>query len=198
LISERGQGPPPDEGAPRTAKSCGPGAATLALSRWSDPAATGARKAASPGRARISRKAIARGKPGCLGCTCSSTRVLSFTTFAHGTAGAVGARLSLRPLSKERDNEIAKLGQIVSRERERMCRAATPSTTVVPAKAGTHTPRRNLFCAMVADSPSTMSAGGYGPRPTPGRHPPPAPVPGLNPLPAAIIPGADSPLVTSH
>src|SRR5436305_245503 len=43
--------------------------------------ATGARKAASPGRARISRKAIARGKPGCLGCTCQ-TRVLSFTTIA--------------------------------------------------------------------------------------------------------------------
>jgi hypothetical protein len=34
------------------------------------PPATGARKAASPERARISRKPIARGKPGCLGCTC--------------------------------------------------------------------------------------------------------------------------------
>ena len=33
---------------------------------------TGARKAASPGRARISRKTIARGKPGCLGCTCQN------------------------------------------------------------------------------------------------------------------------------
>src|SRR4030095_9219290 len=118
--------------------------------------------AATRGRVRISRKAIARGKPGCLGCTCSSTRVLSFTTFAHGTAGAVGARLSLRPLSKERDNEIAKLGQIVSRERERRCRAATPSTTVVPAQAGTHTPRRNLFCAMVVGFLSTTLAGGYG------------------------------------
>src|SRR5690349_18673307 len=31
----------------------------------------------SPGRARISRKTIARGKPGCLGCTCQ-TRVRSF------------------------------------------------------------------------------------------------------------------------
>src|SRR5215470_8083151 len=38
--------------------------------------ATGARKAASPRRARISRKAIARGRPGCLGCTCQ-IRVLS-------------------------------------------------------------------------------------------------------------------------
>src|SRR5262245_30631710 len=60
------------------------------------PPATGARKAASPGRAGISRKTIARGKPGCLGCTCL-TRVLSFATFAHGAAGAVSVRLSLRP-----------------------------------------------------------------------------------------------------
>src|SRR4029434_7579078 len=57
--------------------------------------ATGARKAAAPGRARISRKAIARGKPGCLGCTFQN-RVLSFATLAHGAAGAVGARHSLR------------------------------------------------------------------------------------------------------
>ena len=57
---------------------------------------TGARKAASPGRARISRKTIARGKPGCFGCTCL-TRVHSFAILAHGAAGAVGARLSLRP-----------------------------------------------------------------------------------------------------
>jgi hypothetical protein len=68
--------------------------ATLAASL---PLTTGARKAASPGRVRISRKPIARGKPGCLGCTCQ-IRVHSFTTFAHGAAGAVSARLSLRPL----------------------------------------------------------------------------------------------------
>jgi len=84
----------------RTAKSCGPGAATLALPAGACSRTTGARKAASPGRARISRKAIARGKPGCLGCTCSSTRVHFCSTLAHGTAGAVGARLSLRPLFK--------------------------------------------------------------------------------------------------
>ena len=35
------------------------------------PLTTGARKAASPRRVRISRKTIARGKPGCPGCTCS-------------------------------------------------------------------------------------------------------------------------------
>ena len=82
----------------RTAKSCGPGAATLALRRRKP--ATGARKAASPGRARISRKTIARGKPGCFGCTCQ-IRVHSTPRSAHGDAGAVGARLSLRPLFKE-------------------------------------------------------------------------------------------------
>jgi hypothetical protein len=32
----------------------------------------GDKKGRSPGRARISRQTIARGKPGCLGCTCSN------------------------------------------------------------------------------------------------------------------------------
>ena len=77
--------------------------------------ATGARKAASPGRARISRKAIARGKPGCLGCTCQ-IRVLSFTTFAHGTAGAVGARLSLRPLIQRGTTKLHNPGENELRE----------------------------------------------------------------------------------
>src|SRR3954464_6804104 len=45
------------------ARLCGPG--------------NGDNKGRSPGRARISRKAIARGRPGCLGCTCQ-TRVRSF------------------------------------------------------------------------------------------------------------------------
>jgi hypothetical protein len=57
----------------RTAKSCGPGAATLASIHaapwWRG---NGDNKGRSPGRARISRKAIARGKPGCLGCTCQN------------------------------------------------------------------------------------------------------------------------------
>src|SRR5262245_18722758 len=58
--------------------------ATLA---GSIPPATGARKAASPGRPRISRKPIARGKPGCLGCTCSSTRVLFCSTLRTRDCG---------------------------------------------------------------------------------------------------------------
>src|SRR5262249_47768905 len=61
------------------------------------PAGDGGKKRRSPGRARISRKTIARGKPGCPGCTCQN-RVHSSLRSAHGAAGPVGARLSLRPL----------------------------------------------------------------------------------------------------
>ncbi len=39
------------------------------------PLTTVARKAAHRGEHEISRKTIARGRPGCPGCTCSSTRV---------------------------------------------------------------------------------------------------------------------------
>jgi hypothetical protein len=39
--------------------------------------------------------------------------------FAHETAGAARTRLSLRPLVFEGDKVFAKLGQTVSRERER-------------------------------------------------------------------------------
>jgi hypothetical protein len=71
----------------------------------------------SPGRARISRKTIARGKPGCPGCTCGSTRVLfCYRTFAHGTAGAVGARLSLRPLQRGGPTRLQNPGENPPRE----------------------------------------------------------------------------------
>src|SRR6201990_1702512 len=84
----------------RTAKSCGPGAATLASIRPARAGtATVATKAVHRGEHEGNRKTIARGKPGCLGCTCQ-TRVRSSLPIAHGAAGAVGARLSLRPLFK--------------------------------------------------------------------------------------------------
>jgi len=84
----------------RTAKSCGPGAATLASSRCSDGSATVARKAVHRGEREVSRKAIARGKPGCLGCTCSSTRVLSLTTFR--TRGCGRSRRPAFPAPSDR------------------------------------------------------------------------------------------------
>src|ERR1700745_3535833 len=75
----------------------------------------GGKKGRSPGRARISRKAIARGKPGCPGCTCQ-IRVRSSATIAHGDAGAVGARLSLRPLISEGQRDGTTRAKNESRE----------------------------------------------------------------------------------
>ena len=75
----------------------------------------GDNKGRSPGRARISRKTIARGKPGCPGCTCQ-TRVRCCQFFAHGAAGAVGARLSLRPLNEEGAARLHNPGDNESRE----------------------------------------------------------------------------------
>src|SRR6202008_4680198 len=61
----------------RTAKSCGPGAATLASIRSACAGtATVTIKAAHRGEHEGNRKTFARGKPGCPGCTCSSTPVL--------------------------------------------------------------------------------------------------------------------------
>ena len=71
------------------------------------------KKGRSPGRVRISRKTIARGKPGCPGCTCSPCPCAS----AHGMPVCSGAR-DLRAQSApgfpcalftRRANEIANL-----------------------------------------------------------------------------------------
>jgi hypothetical protein len=47
----------------RTAKSCGPGAPTLALNLWKRTAGDGGKRARSPRRSRISRKTIVQGMP---------------------------------------------------------------------------------------------------------------------------------------
>src|ERR1700752_1217889 len=142
----------------RTAKSCGPGAATVASSWRADPAGDGGKKRRSPGRARISRKTIARGKPGCPGCTCSLKPVCFLSLLSH-----MGLRAQSAPgfpcvLFKERDNEIAKLGQIMSRDRwftfacARSCdlelpqcfphiRPATAAETCHDVARGLHQPR---------------------------------------------------------
>src|SRR4051812_7198949 len=103
----------------RSAKSCGPGAATLAL-RWRRLSRRSrGQERPLPGESTYKPPNIARGKPGCLGCTCQ-IRVRSCLPIAHGAAGAVGARLSLRLSSKERSNALQKPGHITPRERERM------------------------------------------------------------------------------
>ena len=81
--------------------------------------ATVAKEAVHRGEHEGNRKTIARGKPGCLGCTCQ-IRVHSFSTSAHGDADAVGARLSLRPLTSEGAKKVQNPGENLPRERERM------------------------------------------------------------------------------
>src|SRR5262245_56108248 len=77
----------------RTAKSCGPGAATLAPRPWryvgaKYRAGNGGKKGRFPGEStKETVKTIARGKPGCLGCTCGSTRVLSQRIFCTRDCG---------------------------------------------------------------------------------------------------------------
>src|SRR5204862_469972 len=61
--------------------------------------ATVTKNAAHRGEHEGNRKAIVWGKPGCLGCTCLIRVRRCF--FAHGAAGAVSARLSLRPFFGE-------------------------------------------------------------------------------------------------
>src|SRR5436190_24251000 len=92
----------------RTAKSCGPGAATLALSRWESVLpATVAKEPAHRGEHEVSRKAIAQGMSECFRCpVCSCAPKCTF--LAHETAGAARTRHSLRPLLRRGANEFAK------------------------------------------------------------------------------------------
>ena len=72
-------------------------------------AGNGDKKRRSPGRARISRKAIARGKPGCLGCTClTRVRCLLFCTRCCGRSQRPAFPASS---AVQRDDEIAKPGR---------------------------------------------------------------------------------------
>src|SRR5207302_315694 len=109
--------------------------------RLSTPACAGvatvAKTAASPGRARISRKAIARGKPGCPGCTCGLTRVHFCSTPTHMGLRAQSAPGFPCALSSERANEDANLRRnraVRTRAHVRMEARAIKPTAVVPDK----------------------------------------------------------------
>src|SRR5215470_11876042 len=84
----------------RTAKSCGPGAATLALRRWIISSGNGGKKGRFPGESTKETVKPLRGESRDVSAVpvVQPVCVLS-ALLAHGTAGAVGARLSLRPLS---------------------------------------------------------------------------------------------------
>src|SRR5262245_7781220 len=94
------------------------------------PPATGARKAASPGRARISRKTIARGKSGCLGCTLSNPCAF-FHYHRTRCCGRSRRPAFPAPSVRERDNELVALGRKTSREYENV---RLPSYSAVIAR----------------------------------------------------------------
>ena len=79
------------------------------------PPATGARKAASPGRVRISRQTIARGKPGCFGCTCQS-RVHLLLPRAHGAYGRSRRPAFPAPSARRGTTNLQNSGEITPRE----------------------------------------------------------------------------------
>ena len=88
----------------RTEKSCGPGAPTLAL-RFvdDDPRNDGGKRARSPGRARRKPLKPSRGESRLIPSEPVVTMLVCFSTFAREAAGAVGTRLSLRPLFSGRN-----------------------------------------------------------------------------------------------
>jgi hypothetical protein len=107
----------------RTAKSCGPGAPMQALSpseAESFAKATVA-NAGSPGRARISCKTTAQGRPVVTACTCGFRARANF--LCAGAPGAAATRPSLCPLHFTRAMDQAKLGRIPLRERRVMSRS---------------------------------------------------------------------------
>ena len=75
----------------------------------------GDNKGRSPGRARISRKAIARGRPGCPGCTCQ-TRVRLLTNHCTRTSGCRRRPAFPAPSVLGGPTKMQNLGQTVSRE----------------------------------------------------------------------------------
>ena len=101
--------------AQRTAKSCGPGAATVASIR-AGPCGNGNgdNKRRSPGRARISRQTIARGKPGCFGCTCLIRVRLS--TFCTRRCGRGKRPAFPAPFLRRRTTRLQNPGENAPRE----------------------------------------------------------------------------------
>src|SRR5207237_5197021 len=106
----------------RTAKSCGSGAAVLALSPREAKLlrGDGGKKAVLREEHEVSRKAIAQGRPECSRCPVCSCALL-FAQIARGTAGAASTRSSLRPLYLEEGEPRCKpRAQCVARSRKRV------------------------------------------------------------------------------
>src|SRR5689334_8183556 len=120
----------------RTAKSCGPGAATLASIRPARAGtATVATKAVHRGEHEVSRKAIARGKPGCPGCTCQ-TRVHSTATLRTRRCGRSRRPAFPAPSLNEEGATRCKTQASPSRENEHTCLPVIASYLAWPSGEG--------------------------------------------------------------
>jgi len=103
----------------RTAKSCGPDASTLASRRRDDPPITVTKSPIAGESTKETVKPVAQGRPGVFRWTCGG--LVSRASFARGAAGALGTRLSLRPLVFEGQRFAQELGQCMPREGEGVC-----------------------------------------------------------------------------
>ena len=129
------------------------------------PAGNGGKKGRSPGRVRISRKAIARGKPGCLGCTCQ-TRVRFFSTHCTRRCGRSRRPAFPAPFA-QRGPTICKPRAKTRRENAFCCLTSRiRKTTVVPGKrsAARDLHSRNWFAKAMAPACPTTAPCGYGSR----------------------------------
>src|SRR5207253_9161717 len=90
----------------------------------------GGKRAVLRGEHEVSRKAIAQGRPECSSCPVCSCAVL-FAQIARETAGAASTRSSLRPLNKRAGSSPVKLGQLMSRDRERIFHCHHPRRRVI-------------------------------------------------------------------
>ena len=112
----------------RTVKSCGSGAAVLALSSARKfPADDGGKRAVLREEHEVSRKAIAQGRPECSRCPVCSCALL-FAQIARETAGAASTRSSLRPLIRRGQTKMQTSGE--------SCRENAKSYSVVVTREG--------------------------------------------------------------
>src|SRR5205814_2709456 len=81
--------------------------------------ATVTKNAAHRGEHEVSRKTIARGKPGCLGCTCLIR--VRFFHFCTRCCGRSQRPAFPAPSVRERGDELAKLRRKPRRENESAC-----------------------------------------------------------------------------
>src|SRR6266404_1334228 len=106
----------------RTAKSCGSGAAVLALSPREAKllGGDGGKRAVLREEHEVSRKAIAQGRPECSRCpVCSCAFLLA--QIARETAGAARTRSSLRPQTRRAGVDDKPRAQCAARSRSYIC-----------------------------------------------------------------------------